>query len=80
MYGHVFQFSEEQMDRLQFKKTLEALQAHIKKSLKYTEELAPLLAASHNGRAGTHHAKRARSKPTGTEDMMCTEQVKQRAA
>ena len=44
MNGHVFQCSKEQTDRLQYKTTLEALLSHVKKSLKYPEDLAPLFA------------------------------------
>jgi hypothetical protein len=44
MNGHVFQCSEEQSDRLQFKNTKEDLQAYVKTNLKYAEDLAPLFA------------------------------------
>ena len=44
MNGHVFQCYEEQGDRRQYAKTVEALGNHAKKTLKYAEDLAPLFA------------------------------------
>ena len=44
MNGHVFECYEEQSDRRQYSKTLEALESHVKKSLKYSEDLATLFA------------------------------------
>jgi hypothetical protein len=44
MNGNVFECYEEQTDRRQYAKTLEALEAHAKKSLKFAEDLAPLFA------------------------------------
>ena len=42
MNGHVFECFDEQRDRKQFKKTLEALDEYAKKSVRYPEDLAPL--------------------------------------
>jgi hypothetical protein len=44
MNGHVFQCYEEQGDRRQYTKTVEALGNHAKKTLNYAEDLAPLFA------------------------------------
>ena len=44
MNGHVFQCYEEQDDRRQFAKTFEMLKSHVKKSLKFSEDLSPLFA------------------------------------
>jgi hypothetical protein len=44
MNGQVFQCYEAQTDRRQYAKTLEALEAHVKKALKFAEDLAPLFA------------------------------------
>jgi hypothetical protein len=42
MNANVFQCYEEQTDRRQFSKTIEALEAYTKKNLKFAEDLAPL--------------------------------------
>jgi len=44
MNGNVFKCYEEQTNRRQYAKTLEALEAHAKKTLKFVEDLAPLFA------------------------------------
>jgi hypothetical protein len=44
MNGNVFECYDEQTDRRQFSKTVEALEGYVKKSLKYAEDLAPLFA------------------------------------
>jgi hypothetical protein len=44
MGGNVFQCYEEQDDRRQYAKTIEALDAYAKKNLSYTADLAPLFA------------------------------------
>ena len=44
MNGHVFQTSEEQPNRVQFKKTMEALEAYAKTKLTFAEDLATLFA------------------------------------
>jgi hypothetical protein len=44
MNGHVFECFDEQSDRRQFGKTVEALGEYTKKALKYSEDLAPLFA------------------------------------
>lgn len=44
MNGNVFERYEEQRDRRQYAKTMEALEAYVKKNLKYSEDLAPLFA------------------------------------
>jgi polyhydroxyalkanoate synthesis regulator protein len=44
MNANVFQCYEEQTDRRQFSKTIEALEAYTKKNLKFAEDLAPLFA------------------------------------
>lgn len=44
MNGHVFQTLEEQPNRVQFKKTMEALEAYAKTKLTFSEDLAPLFA------------------------------------
>ncbi|KAI2512761.1 Reverse transcriptase (RNA-dependent DNA polymerase) [Fragilaria crotonensis] len=43
MNGNVFQCYEEQADRRQYAKTIEALDAYVKKKLNYSADLAPLL-------------------------------------
>ena len=72
----MFQRSEEQTDRLQFKTTLEVLQTHVKKSLKYAEDLAPLFAVTMAAPELTM-PKEPGANPSRTEDMIYTEQVKQ---
>jgi hypothetical protein len=76
MSGHVIQCSEEQTDRLQFKTALEALKAHVKKSLKYAEDLEPLFAAT-MAEPELTMPKEPGANPSRTEDMIYTEQVKQ---
>jgi len=44
MIGQVFQRSEEQTDRMQFKNTKDELQAYVKKHRKNVVESAPLFA------------------------------------
>jgi hypothetical protein len=44
MGGHVFQCYEEQKDPRQYAKTIEALEGHVKKTMKYAGDLAPLFA------------------------------------
>ena len=44
MNGNVFECFEEQGDRHQYAKTVEALQGYMQKSMKYSEDLAPLFA------------------------------------
>jgi hypothetical protein len=46
MNANVFECYEEQSDRRQYSKTLEALESYVKKSLKYSEDLASLFAES----------------------------------
>jgi hypothetical protein len=46
MNGHVFQTSEEQPNRVQFKRTMEALEAYAKTKLTFAEDLAPLFATT----------------------------------
>jgi hypothetical protein len=46
MNGNVFECYEEQSDRRQYAKTVEALEGYVKKTLKYSEDLAPLFAES----------------------------------
>ena len=45
MHGNVFECYDEQADRRQFSKTVEALESHVKKTLKYSEDLTPLFAS-----------------------------------
>ena len=44
MGGNVFECYEEQTDRCQYTKTVEALQGHVKKTMKHPEDLASLFA------------------------------------
>jgi hypothetical protein len=44
MNGNVFECYEEQDDRRQYAKTVEALGSHARKTMKYSEDLAPLFA------------------------------------
>jgi hypothetical protein len=46
MNGNVFECHEEQTDRRQYAKTLEALQGYVKKNLKFADDIAPLFAAT----------------------------------
>ncbi len=41
MNGHVFECHEEQIDPRQYAKTLEALEGHIRKTMRYPEDMAP---------------------------------------
>ncbi|KAI2502776.1 Reverse transcriptase (RNA-dependent DNA polymerase) [Fragilaria crotonensis] len=45
MNGNVFECYDEQTDRRQYMKTLEALEGYAKKTLKYAEDLSPLFAS-----------------------------------
>jgi hypothetical protein len=45
MGGNVFECYEEQTDRRQYIKTVDALQGHVKKTMKYPEDLASLFAS-----------------------------------
>ena len=74
MNGHVFQCSEEQTDRLQYKTTLEALQSHVKKSLKYPEDMAPLFALTMSEPV-IEMPQEPGANPSRTEDMIYMEQV-----
>ena len=76
MNGHVFQCSEEQADRLQYKTTLEALQSHVKKSFKCPEDLAPLFAVTMAVPRLTMPVEPG-ANPSRTEDMIYAEKVKQ---
>lgn len=44
MNGHVFECYEEQSDRRQYAKTIEALEGYVKITLRFSEDLAPLFA------------------------------------
>ena len=44
MNGHVFECFDEQGDKRQYAKTLEALDCYTKKTLKFSEDFAPLFA------------------------------------
>ncbi len=44
MNGNVFECYEEQGDRRQYAKTLEALDGYVKKSCKFPQDMAPLFA------------------------------------
>ena len=44
MNGNVFQCYEEQSDRRQYAKTIEALDAYVKKELPFAADMAPLFA------------------------------------
>jgi hypothetical protein len=46
MNGNVFECHEEQTDRRQYAKTLEALQGYVKKNLKFADDIAPLFATT----------------------------------
>ena len=45
MGGNVFECYEEQTDRRKYTKTVEALQSHVKKTMKHPEDLVSLFAA-----------------------------------
>ncbi|KAI2501022.1 hypothetical protein MHU86_13434 [Fragilaria crotonensis] len=51
MNGHVFQCFEEQSDRRQYAKTIEALDGYVKKNLTYSADMAPLFASLEDGDA-----------------------------
>ena len=76
MNGHVFQCSEEQTDQLQYKTTLEALQSHVKKSLKYPRDLALLFALT-MAEPVIGMPQKPGVNPRQTEEMIYMEQVKQ---
>ena len=46
MNGNVFECYEEQTDRRQYAKTLQAFEAHARKSLECAADLAPLFAST----------------------------------
>ena len=76
MNANVFECYEEQSDRRQYSKTLEALESHVKKSLKYSEDLAPLFAET---MATPTIAKPGEpdASATKTEEMIHVEEVKE---
>jgi hypothetical protein len=76
MNGNVFECHEEQTDRRQYAKTLEALQGYVKKNLKFADDLAPLFA--------TTMTNPAIVRPTNegvpgdpTDDMIFKEEIKE---
>ena len=77
MNGHVFQCSEEQKDRMQFKNTRDALQSYTKKTLKHAEDLAPLFALTMSAPTIGLPSEPAGPNPTRTEELIYTEKVKQ---
>jgi hypothetical protein len=76
MNGNVFECYEEQTDRRQYAKTLEALEAHAKKSLKFAEDLAPLFAETMTEPAIAMPDDPGPN-PSRAADMIYTEKVKQ---
>jgi hypothetical protein len=76
MNGHVFQTSEEQSDRMQYKRSVEALELYVKKNLKFAEDLAPLFAFT-MAEPKIKIPVEPRANPSRTEDMIYAEQIKQ---
>jgi hypothetical protein len=76
MNGHVFQCSEEQTDRMQFKNTKEALQAYVKKTLQHPEDMAPLFATTMATPTLTMPMEPGPN-PSRTDKMIYGEKVKQ---
>jgi hypothetical protein len=76
MNGNVFQCSEEQNNRMQFKNTKDALQEYVKKHLKHAEDLAPLFALTMATPKLTMPTEPG-TNPSRTEEMIYTEKVKQ---
>jgi hypothetical protein len=76
MNGHVFQCSEEQTDRMQFKNTRDALQSYVKKTLKHAEDLAPLFALTMTTPT-VDMPDEPGNNTTRTEELIYTEKIKQ---
>ena len=57
MNGHVFECYEEQSDRRQYAKTLEALEGYVKKTLNLLRGSCPTVRRGHGG-ANAEHASR----------------------
>jgi hypothetical protein len=76
MNGHVFECFDEQGDRRQYSKTVEALEGYVKKSLKFSEDLAPLFATNMIAPTVAMPAEPGVD-PTRTEEMIWTEEVKE---
>ena len=76
MNGNVFECYEEQSDRRQYAKTLEALEAYAKKSLKYSEDLA-MLFADKMAEPKIEMPTDPGGSPTKTQEMIYNEEVKE---
>ena len=76
MNGHVFECYDEQSDRCQYAKTVEALEGYVKKTLKYSEDLAPLFAE--NMKVPTLTMPEEPGTEAGkTAEMIFTEEIKE---
>ena len=76
MNGNVFECYEEQTDRQQYAKTLEALESNAKKTLKFAEDLAPLFAETMTEPTLTLPDDPG-ANPSRAADMIYAEKVKQ---
>jgi Reverse transcriptase (RNA-dependent DNA polymerase)/Zinc knuckle len=79
MNGNVFECYDEQQDRRQFAKTMEALEAYVKKNLRYAEDLSNLFLDDMVAPAveePVDPAADGTTKPTKLQEMVYIEQVK----
>jgi hypothetical protein len=76
MNANVFECYEEQSDRRQYSKTLEALESYVKKSLKYSEDMSTLFAET-MATPKVGMPVDPGSSATKTEEMIYTEEVKE---
>jgi hypothetical protein len=78
MNGHVFECYDEQGDRRQYTKTVEALEAYVKKQLTYSEDLSSLFAEDMKAPVISEPLDPAADEktPTKLQEMVYIEQVK----
>jgi Zinc knuckle len=76
MNGNVFECYEEQTDRRQFSKTIEALESYVKKHLKYAEDLSKLFGDPMAEPTISMPKDPTNPKPTKTEELIHLEEVK----
>ena len=76
MNGQVFECYEEQSDRRQYSRTLEALEGYVKKSLKYSEDLATLFADKMEAPTVSMPMDPGKD-PSKTAEMIWAEEVKE---
>jgi hypothetical protein len=78
MHGNVFECQHERGDRLQYARTLEALEEYAKKSFKFYEDVAPLFAVTMSSpRVVLPEDLPDDPAPTRTQELLFTEQLKE---